>query len=259
MTYNDFNLILIESIVHVDKNIFFENKREDSNYPKRAYAKGLLDAFKTLKYYAVANPMPISLLPEKGENFHLKLYADDFEQIWCNLYAYFKPIFHLTDPTSPPPKKPEEVDTSWNHIILLPDSIIRLFILNSHGPNLLNINGNISGIENPLIFESMLFNRIYLGFNEFIWKNATVEISRNWFKVNPMGKPDFIDGMETYFCYAFSKFEPSIIREYRPKNINVWIKPLINGNNYSGLKGRKDNEQIIREIDHIVTLIENPR
>lgn len=258
MTYYDFNLILIESIVHVHKNIFFENKRQEFlRYPKKAYQEGLLDAFKTLNYYVLTTQKALSLLPETTKNFSWKLQDKGLSKIWGDLWPYFDLPGSIPNP---PVSVPEKIEDGWDRIPL-PDSISRQFVSNINGPSRSIINEYLSGIteENPLIFENMLFNRIYLGFNEFIWKNAAVEISRNWFRVNPTGKPDFMPRMQTYFCYAFGKFEHRIIKELRPKDINQWIKPLINGNNYSGLKSRKDNEQIIREIDHIVTLIENPR
>jgi hypothetical protein len=77
----------------------------------------------------------------------------------------------------------------------------------------------------------------------------------NWFRVKPIGKPVFRNKMTAYFCYAIGKIENRMIESLRPKNINRWIEPIINGNNYSLLKSRTSNRDKMEEIDNKLELI----
>lgn len=108
---------------------------------------------------------------------------------------------------------------------------------------------------NPLIFNVAFINNFFLTFNDFLWEITDIETCKNWFRVNPIGKPEFKDDLTTYFCYAIGQIEDKIIAEYRPKNINKWISTTINGNNYSGLKSRAKNKIMISEIDEKLSLI----
>lgn len=114
--------------------------------------------------------------------------------------------------------------------------------------------GRLQPAENPLLFDEMRIRRFYLAFNGFLWEDTDLETVKNWFRVIPSGKPVFLPKMITYFCYAFSKMEERMIAELKPKNINSWIRPLINGNNYSYMKNRCGRKEKMEEIERRVEL-----
>lgn len=111
--------------------------------------------------------------------------------------------------------------------------------------------------DNPFIFDEVFLNSFYLAFNNLLWEHTDIVSFLNWFRVTPIGKPEFKYNMTTYFCYAVSRIEDKIIKEYKPKNFNNWIKPVINGNNYSHMKNIRDNEDKITIIDNKLSLILN--
>lgn len=105
--------------------------------------------------------------------------------------------------------------------------------------------------ENPVIFDEVFLNSFYLAFRDDLWNDTGIEDCKNWFRVKPIGRPDYKVDMGTYFCYAVNQIKDKIIVEYKPKNFNNWIKPTIKGNNFSGLKGRKENAKIKQKYDEI--------
>ncbi len=107
---------------------------------------------------------------------------------------------------------------------------------------------------NPLVFDKTLLNAFYLAFDNFLWEHAAHVDFMNWFRVKPVGKPEFKDRMITYFCYAVSKIEHRMIGSCKPENINHWIRPLINGNNYSLMKSRASSGKKTSEINNRLAL-----
>lgn len=114
---------------------------------------------------------------------------------------------------------------------------------------------SVQETENPVIFNEVFLNSFYLAFRDDLWNDKGIEDCENWFRVKPIGLPDFKKDMTTYFCYAVYKIKDKIIVDYKPKNFNNWIKPTINGNNFSTLKNRKDNMNKINQIDTKLSLI----
>jgi hypothetical protein len=108
--------------------------------------------------------------------------------------------------------------------------------------------------SNPFVFEKTLLNAFYLAFDNYIWEHAGHKDFMNWFRVKPVGKPVFKNKMTTYFCYAIRKIEHRIIESRKPVNINHWIRPLINGNNYSLMKSRAADREKMADIDDKLSL-----
>jgi hypothetical protein len=109
--------------------------------------------------------------------------------------------------------------------------------------------------SNPLVFEEKLLNAFYLAFDNYLWEHTSHHDFINWFRADPVGKPLFKNRMITYFCHAVGKIEHKMIEAHKPENINHWIKPLINGNNYSLLKSRASESNKTSEIDQKLFLI----
>jgi hypothetical protein len=103
---------------------------------------------------------------------------------------------------------------------------------------------------NPLVFDETLLNAFYLAFDNYLWVHMDHAIFMNWFRMNPLGKPVFKHKMAAYFCYAIGKIVNRMIESRRPLNINRWIEPLINGNNFSKMKTRPRNRKILADIDN---------
>jgi hypothetical protein len=92
--------------------------------------------------------------------------------------------------------------------------------------------------DEPLIFNESALEKFYSIFNDFLWENTTMEIFKNWFRVNPEGSPVIKDDMLTYFCYAVS-----LLDKYRNKkicpNIENWYNALTGSTTkFSKLKGQ---------------------
>ncbi len=108
----------------------------------------------------------------------------------------------------------------------------------------------IPDTTNPLVFDKTLLNAFYLAFDGFLWKHSSHDDFINWFRVYPAGRPVFKEGMTSYFCYAVGKIEDRMLGLLRPKNLNRWIGPVINGSNYSAMKKRVSNKRKIAEINN---------
>jgi len=79
--------------------------------------------------------------------------------------------------------------------------------------------------ENPLIFDKCLLNRFHSALDGFIWESTDIETFKNWFRVNPVGKPIIKEDMITYFCYAVWQIDDHREREICP-NIENWYSAL---------------------------------
>lgn len=110
-------------------------------------------------------------------------------------------------------------------------------------------------IENQLIYNEKILDSFHGAFNGFLWKSTNIETFKNWFRVNPVGMPEFIDDWKRYFCYAIWKIEDHIIPELRPKNINNWFVSILGKNNYSGLKKSELVKEKKDEIDRKLSLL----
>jgi hypothetical protein len=114
---------------------------------------------------------------------------------------------------------------------------------------------NMQETENPLIFDDIFIKHFYIVFDDYLWEHTGIESMKNWFRVSPIGKPIFKEKMTTYFCYALGKIEGQILENHKPANLNKWIKPIINGCNYTDLRNRNHNNKKIEEINAKLDLI----
>lgn len=84
--------------------------------------------------------------------------------------------------------------------------------------------------EDPLIFNEPVLERFHSVFNDgFLWEKTPIEKFKNWFRINPVGKPVIKEEMITYFCYALWQINKYRMIEVCP-NIEDW---------YSSLTGKK--------------------
>ncbi len=106
--------------------------------------------------------------------------------------------------------------------------------------------------DNELIFDEALLNIFHGAFDNYLWKTTDINTFKNWFRMNPIGKPVFVKDMQTYFCYAVGKIQK---QKKKDININKWINPIINNSNYGNLKKRATNNEKIDFINSKMALL----
>jgi len=185
----------------------------------------------------------IKRLPVKSKTFIINfvLLSIILNDSYCHAY---NSLAHFANP--------DQIIPITNKYI--PETKLRALIEGEKTPALLMLPERGTVQENPNVFDETLLNSLYLAFDHYIWEHTTHVTFMNWFRVNPVGKPVFKDKMTAYFCYTLGKIENRMIESYRPKNLNRWIKPLINGNNYSVMKKRVADNKKIAEIDQKLSL-----
>lgn len=112
--------------------------------------------------------------------------------------------------------------------------------------------------EDPLIFNESVLERFHGVFNDgFLWeKKISIETFKNWFRVNPVGKPVIKEEMITYFCYALWQINNYRLIEICP-NIEDWYSALTGKKTkLSKLKGQAvgpNKTEVDRRIEHITS------